>query len=249
MTTRLEKLNKIITEANDGLATYADVQNLIYSVKSVLGEFRGVIEQKVATNKAEMSKEVTTALEKLDKISTKLETDVKDTDSTFRSEIRTITRMFEQNVNDLEQRIKKQIPKKYEDSAIWQEFEKLRSEMPEMPDESEEIEEIETELEDHERRIEALEKRPAKGGGGGTSAAGVAHVFKYILKTETPVGNIDGINTEYTVSKPIFAILSLSLNGEVIAELPNYTISANKITFSSPLPSSYTGRDFECKYI
>lgn len=85
--------------------------------------------------------------------------------------------------------------------------------------------------------------------GGGTSAIGVAQAFKYILKTEEPTGDIDGVNTTYTVTQPIFAILSMSLNGETIAQLPNYTINGKTITFSTALPAAYSGKDFEIKYI
>lgn len=84
---------------------------------------------------------------------------------------------------------------------------------------------------------------------GGVSNLRIQQAFKYILKKEEPVGDIDGVNTEYTVSQPIFGIFSFSLNGETIAELPNYTISGNKITFSVALPAAYSGKDFEIRYV
>ena len=85
--------------------------------------------------------------------------------------------------------------------------------------------------------------------GGGTSAMGVAQAFKYIAHTEEPVGNIDGSNLIYTVSKDIWWIAGFTLNGENIAELPNYTFAGKTITFSSALPAVYSGKDFECKFI
>jgi len=85
--------------------------------------------------------------------------------------------------------------------------------------------------------------------GGGTSAMGVAQAFKWILKTEKPSGAINGSNTTYTVDHVIFAVLAFSLNGEVIMEIPNYTISNKTITFSTALPAAYSNRDFEIKYI
>lgn len=90
--------------------------------------------------------------------------------------------------------------------------------------------------------------KTSKGGGGVTNAR-IIQSFKYILKTETPVGDIDGANTDYTVSQPIFAVLAFSLNGEVIPQIPNYTIAGKTITFSSALPAVYSGKDFEIKYI
>lgn len=91
---------------------------------------------------------------------------------------------------------------------------------------------------------------PASSGrGGGTSAIGVAQAFKYIAHTEVPVGDIDGANTTYTVRNTIFWIAGFTLNGENIAELPNFTYSGRTITFATALPAAYSGKDFECKYI
>lgn len=85
--------------------------------------------------------------------------------------------------------------------------------------------------------------------GGGTSAIGVAQAFKYIAHTEAPVGNVDGVNTTYTVKNTIFWIAGFSLNGEQIAELPNFTYTGRTITFTTALPAAYSGKDFEVKYI
>lgn len=100
---------------------------------------------------------------------------------------------------------------------------------------------------DEEALFERLRKHIPRGGG--TSAMGVAQAFKNILHTEEPVGDIDGVNTTYTVSHTIFAVLAFSLSGEVIPQIPNYTIAGKTITFSPALPAAYAGRDFEIKYI
>lgn len=113
---------------------------------------------------------------------------------------------------------------------------------------AERINENEKEIEELEMRLKTVETKPGSGGGGVTNAR-IAQAFKYILKTEAPSGDIDGANTSYTVTQPIFAVLAFSLNGEVIAELPNYTVNGNTITFSSALPAAYSGKDFEVKYV
>lgn len=77
----------------------------------------------------------------------------------------------------------------------------------------------------------------------------IQQAFKYLLKTEAPVGAINGSNTTYTVKNDIFAVLAMSINGETIAQLPNYTIAGKSIVFSSALPAVYSGKDFEIKYI
>jgi len=78
---------------------------------------------------------------------------------------------------------------------------------------------------------------------------GVAQAFKYIAHTEEPTGLIDGVNLTYTVLVDIWWIAGFTLNGENIAELPNYTFINKTITFSTALPAAYSGKDFEVKYI
>ena len=107
-----------------------------------------------------------------------------------------------------------------------------------IPDNSTDIEELRKELKETKRLR-----------GGGTSTIGVKYALQRLLKTEKPVGVIDGANKEYTVTGTIFAVFAFSLNGEVITQLPNYTITGNKITFSTALPAAYSGKDFEVKYI
>lgn len=111
----------------------------------------------------------------------------------------------------------------------------------------------EVEIEDVKGLKEELERLEAikrlGGRGGGTSAMGVANAAKYFVKTEAPVGAIDSLNKSYSVSKPIFAILSFVINGEHVARLPNFSISGNTITFTEAIPSAYNGKDIEIVYI
>lgn len=115
------------------------------------------------------------------------------------------------------------------------------------------IEKPEVNLSDLEALKEELKKEieevKATKGRGGVSAMAIANAAKYWVKTEAPSGDIDGVNTSYTVSQPIFAVLAFSLNGEVIPQIPNYTISGKTITFSTALPAAYSGTDFEIKYV
>ena len=124
-------------------------------------------------------------------------------------------------------------------------LERLLEKIPEQTEKFDATELVET-LEKQRQEIEELKKRPV---GGGVTNMRIQQAFKYILKTEKPVGAVDGSNLIYTVSQPIFAILAFSMNKAVIAQIPNYTINGNKITFTTALPTSYSGKDFECKYI
>lgn len=110
---------------------------------------------------------------------------------------------------------------------------------------SDEIVRLEKKIENLTKLTDELRNR----GSGGTSAIGVAQTFKYIAHTEAPVGDLDGVNTTYTVKNTIFWVAGFTLNGEQIAQLPNFTVAGRTITFSSPIPAAYSGKDFECKYI
>ena len=99
-----------------------------------------------------------------------------------------------------------------------------------------------------EKDLEELKKRPV-GRGGGTSAIGGAQAFKYIAHTEKPSGAINGSNVTYTVLVDIWWIAGFTLNGENIAELPNYTFVNKVITFTTALPAVFAGKDFEIRYI
>jgi hypothetical protein len=112
-----------------------------------------------------------------------------------------------------------------------------------------EVPDLKEKLEPLKKEIEELKARPIGRGGGGTSAMGVAWTFKHIAHTEEPTGAIDGVNKTYTVNNNIFWIAGFTLNGEQIAELPNFTYSGRTITFSTAIPAAYNGKDFEVKYI
>lgn len=111
------------------------------------------------------------------------------------------------------------------------------------------IEPLKEELEETKKELEEQISKAGSRGGGGTTALNVAQTFKYIAHTEAPTGDIDGVNTTYTVNNTIFWVAGFTLNNQVIAELPNYTVAGRTITFSTALPASYSGKDFEIKYI
>ena len=128
-------------------------------------------------------------------------------------------------------------------------IEKLKKLIPAFPVElTNSITDLKEENVKQQEEIEELKLRPI-GRGGGTSAIGVAQAFKYIAHTEALTGAINGSNKTYTVKVDIWWIAGFTLNGENIAELPNFTFANKVITFSSALPAAYSGKDFEIKYI
>jgi len=100
-----------------------------------------------------------------------------------------------------------------------------------------------------DEKFDKIKSEIGRSSSGGITDLRIQQAFKYILKTQQPTGLINGSNTTYTVSQPIFAILSMTINGETIAQLPNYTIKGNQIIFSTALPAAYSGKDWEVKYI
>ena len=117
--------------------------------------------------------------------------------------------------------------------------------IPSLMEVNDKILSLEKELEKEIKRVE----RSAASRGGGTSAPGVAHAFKSIAHTEQPTGAINGSNTTYTVKNNIWWVFGFTINGEQIAQLPNFTYINKTITFASALPAAYADKDFEIKYI
>lgn len=100
-------------------------------------------------------------------------------------------------------------------------------------------------LEEELQRIAAMRSR---GTSGGVTTIGVAAAIGNGLRTETPTGDIDGVNVTYTVKNPINAVFSFGINGMVIHS-SEYTVTGRTITFATALPSALSGTSFEIKYI
>ena len=266
----LGKRFKNLAELLDEIATKEEVVKLFKTLTDFVKEARTHLETVHDKLKEDFVKEATTALETVsNEHKEKLSNEVKDVsgrqleaekrlskgqednNKLIYSESRTLLRLMEQKVADL----KEQIPEGYEDSELRRELENIRAAIPEVPPQFDpstilsDLTNLIQKVEKLEKDIEELKKRPIGTIGGGVTNMRIQQAFKYILKTEQPSGLINGSNTAYTVTQPIFAVLSFSLNGETIAQLPNYTISNKTITFSSALPAAYSGKDFEVKYI
>lgn len=85
-------------------------------------------------------------------------------------------------------------------------------------------------------------------GGGGTTDVGVKFSLSRVVKTETPTGDIDGANTDYTVAGKITSIINFTINGQFIHP-SEYTISGNTISFATALDASLSGTSFTVTYV
>lgn len=223
---------------DDFLAAFKSLMEFVNKSKLALKEQADEQGGKINTKLTETLKTIETKASELDTIHNKAVQNLK-------SDQRTFQRMIDEKLSFFEE----SLPEDYDDTELRESLTELRKvfdglEIPEEFDATELTQQVDKNTED----IEDLKKRPV-GKGGGVTNARIQQAFKYILKTEEPVGDIDGANDTYTLSQPIFAILSMSINGEVIAELPNYTISGKTFTFGTALPAVYSGKDFEVKYI
>ena len=256
---KLERLKTLFEIINDGLTRDEFTMAFEKVVKQVLKLELKLIEEIKAKTKEEKE-----ALRKLkEEFEEIISSSIKESDSTFggfrRRSIEAINKLFERN--EVNKKLKEKL--RLADQKILELTNKIASIKngkdgkdglqgePGLPGkdgedgkDGKDAEEV-----DEEKIIEEILKRMPKGKGGGTSAIGIANAAKYWVKTEEPVGDIDGANTSYTVSKPIFAVLSFMINGEVIAQLPNYTVSGKTVTFSTAIPAAYSGKDFEIVYV
>ena len=95
---------------------------------------------------------------------------------------------------------------------------------------------------------EKLEERNLGGTGGGTSTMGVKYAMGRLVTSETPTGDVDGVNTAYTLTQPPQAILSFYINGQFIHPA-EYTLAGGTITFTTALPASLSGTGFTITYV
>lgn len=65
--------------------------------------------------------------------------------------------------------------------------------------------------------------------------------------TETPTGDIDGVNTVFTTLHPITTIFSFAINGQFLHP-EEYTIDEDEITFNNPIPADLVGTNFTIIY-
>ena len=119
------------------------------------------------------------------------------------------------------------------------------AEKPDLERFDEEDERVNDKIEELEKKIDELPTRRLGGTGGD---ANVAYSLNRLVKSETPVGNINGSNTAYTLTRVPKAILSFYINGMFIHPA-EYTQSGTTITFSTALPSSLSGKGFTITFV
>ena len=91
-----------------------------------------------------------------------------------------------------------------------------------------------------EKRLEKSGQNPRVFGGGGSG--GSATIY-----SQTPVGDIDGVNKVYTVSNSVTTVINFSINGMQIHPA-EYSVVGSTITFVTALPVELSGAGFTVVY-
>lgn len=229
-----------------------EVVALFERLTKALKEYKDELTENAAINKGELAEAASELRAEVSRIASDLTRSVDENKEITRSEARTLKRYIDQEVN----RVIDLIPELPDLSPLQDDYisriEQVSKRIPVLPEQRDYSTEITATKEELLEEIKRLREEIAaipRGTVGGVSNLRIQQAFKYILKTEAPTGDIDGANLTYTLSQPIFAILNMSINGETIAQLPNYTIKGNTFVFSSALPAAYSGKDFEVKYL
>jgi DNA repair exonuclease SbcCD ATPase subunit len=248
-----KQFGEMLIETLNGAVSREEVVALGKELADTIKKVGQVLNEKTAQHSAELDTALKSALQTLEQSKQELSASVNENKEITKSEARTLKRYIDyeiQNLKGLLDGVAADIPDMDQHaSAVAERIAEVEKRIPVLPKERDYSTEINASKEELRAEIAALKQEIASRPVGGVTNARIQQAFKYILKTEQPVGAINGVNLTYTLSQPIFAILSMSLNGETIAQLPNYTINGNTFTFSTALPSDYSGKDWEVKYI
>lgn len=248
---QLEKAKKIWDIAQNGALTTEQAKQFIDLLVGVIKTAK----EGFSTTSNSNSKAINNAISRMEEAVSDMKGELSSTTKDLSKQIKEAKKVANNELNDVIgqfnreiEQLEEKIPEQVDLSPVTERIEELRRMIPDMPTLQSKIDDLYKKLQEELRKFKD-EQISAQRAAGGVSNIRIQQAFKYILKTEAPVGLINGSNTQYTLSQDIFAILSMSLNGETVAQLPNYTIAGKKITFSTALPAVYSGKDFEVKYI
>lgn len=244
---RLEQLSKIVKEANEGLATYAEIKALVDHLVGILKQNREEMEQKMADNKAEMGKEVEKAVKEMSALEKRLTTLSQDLNNKQSLSLATAVKQLRNEISE----VKELIPEKADLSSIYEDLEEIEVEVGRLTElmTSENIRNM-LELLDGDERLDVsaikgleelfdrFEKLGAtvQGLKGSASTPSPMHVPTHEEFT------MNGVDTSVTLSHAVGAagnaIFNATYQGQVLRFGQDYTVNGNKITFVGWTPSN-----------
>jgi hypothetical protein len=248
---RVEKFKKIWDIAQDGALTADQAKKFVDLLIGVIKTAK----ENFASLSDSNSKAVNKAISRMEGMVEDMKAELNTTSKTLSREVKEAKKVANDELNDVIdqfnkeiERVENSIPEETDLTSIEERIEEVKRMIPDGSVLLSKMDELKKSIEEDMKKFKD-EQIASQRAANGVSNLRIQQAFKYILKTEQPSGAINGTNTEYTVTQDIFAVLSFSLNGETIAQLPNYTVMGKKITFSTALPAVYSGKDFEIKYI
>ena len=269
MPDKLDKLKQILTVLDEDRPSTKEVVAILVEFTKVIKDTKARLTQELADSKGEMSDKVSNALKDIKTAETRIvalsrdaESKIKQAERGLITDIDQVNKQLLQEVKNEARRVESLIPKLPDFEGMKRELQDeiniTRALIPEVPPHPSpeshrealegllDMDAINGLLEEFKKVREEIVRNTRRGGG--HTDMGIKYTIGRIVKTEAPVGLINGSNKDYTVDQPIHAVLGFMLNGEAIA-LSNYTIAGNKLTFSTALPAAYSGKDFELIYI
>ena len=234
----------------DGMIKSAATKEDVREIIDLFGkEFRGLVsllKEKTAENKTEMSTATAKLGREVAEFEKRIHSLVDRLEEREQKNLQSVRTQLLEEIKTVENLIP-ELPPGFDSTELDTNVAYLLDMVAKMPKEFDATD-IVAQVNKNTEDIEELKKRPRGTIGGGMTDMRIRQAMKNIVLTEAPVGDIDGVNLSYTVSQPIFAVLNFSLNGEFIAQIPNYTIAGRTITFSTALPANFAGKDWEITY-
>lgn len=237
---RLQQLARIVQEANTGLVTAKEVKSLIDTIVGAVKDSRAALEQKVASNKAEMDKEVSKAITKattdLTAQEKRLTALCDNLDQKHTTSLASAIKQIKQEVKSL----RDSIPEEADLSELYQEIEEIEKWQESITElfTAENVRNMLELLEGDERLdvsaikgLDELIKRVGKGQGwlkGSASVPSPMHVPTFEQFT------MNGVATSVTLNHAVgaagHAIFNVTYQGQVLLRDTQYTVNGNQIT-------------------
>jgi seryl-tRNA synthetase len=235
---QIKKLEGILELLETDRASTDEVVEALTMVLEIVEKVKVDLDQKMATNKGEMTEEMKEMMKEMEemeakmkemhtKMSEKQAVDKKEIMEYCDTEMRKMEEMMPEmpDLRPLERKIN--------------EVEAKIPTMPKMPD----VEPILGEIDELKDKVKELEEKVKKSGGRSFFGGGFNYsaMSLHIIDDETPTGDVDGVNTEFTLANTPSPATSLKvyLNGQRMRVTEDYTLSGKTLTFlSAPLTGS-----------
>ena len=250
-----KKLSEQFLSTLDDTASKTEVVQLFDTLIKTLKEFKAEMEQNMALHKDGMGDMMKEHMDKMSATEERMMQAIKSNKELTYSESRTLMRLMREEVNKVRDDMPEMPDMEAEHKMMEERMVELEAKIPIIPPKFDpsnifqELTNLVATVEELEKKIEELMKRPAgRFGSGGTSAMGVQFALGKMWKTETPSGAINSSNVTYTTTQDIHAVFQFAINGMSIND-DEYTIAGRTITMDTAIDTALSGTSFRISYI